>query len=681
MIQLPPASAKRKGRSLLAAVVVAALTACGGSPNTPNGSSVGFPGGPQPPPVPLVGVGVTVTVSGGGGVAPNYISSKTQSLTIDLASVNGSPVSGVNASTITTTAKTHGCKQQSQQLVCTGSVSGSPGTDVFSVTTYDGPNAIGDVLSVGSIQATIGSGGGHVAISEQNSGQIDGIAAKLKLALAIKNGKRGKAMTVPVTLHAYDAAGGLIDGNTPYAFPISLTIEGDATGAYSLHAGSHLGESVQITSPSQAITLVYDGKADASSITLQASVTNPHPVSATAAFDLRGNPPPPPVGTIYALNLGTKDGQAATVTEYDSKAQGNAAPVRTLQLDSKLYARGIAVDASGNLYVGYFNTSIGFNPSDGTPDPGNLIAIYAPGANGTDKPASTLTADKSSNSTLFPQYMAFNSTGGLITYGATTVDANVGDSVLTYAPGATGAATPQEAWNFATPAVAYAGPTGLALDGSDNFYVAGGLKTSLGPQYALFVNLASSGNNPQSTPARTIPWDTTTELTAGDTTNVSLDSSGEPFVANSLVTSGSGSSVTCQGRANVFAAGSTGGTTDVPPLRVLTFQGVVTTNALCVSSRSPLQPFYPSIAVYGSNVYVADDFNNQLAGYPAGHGGTIAPSLTISGSATGLSAPIAVVITSLSGSAKAKPVTGARTPVNRTSSTHVSASTRTYQHE
>jgi hypothetical protein len=666
---------------LFAAILVVALAACGGSPNTPNGSSVGFPGGPVPPPVPLVGVSVTVAISGNGDISPNYVSSKTQSITIDLASVNGSPVSGINASTITTTPKAHGCKQQSQQLVCSGSVSGSPGTDVFSVTTYDGPNAIGDVLSVGSIQATIGSGGGHVAISEQNSGQIDGIAARLKLALAEKSGKRGKAVTVPVTLHAYDAAGVLIDGNTPYAFPALLTIEGDAIGAYSLRAGSQSGESVQILSPSQTITLKYNGDANASSITLQASVTNPEPVSAKAAFDLRGNPPPPPVGTIYALNLGAKDGQGATVTEYDGNAQGNAPPIRTLQLDSKLYARGIAVDASGNLYVGYFDTSIGFNPSDGTPDQGNLVGIYAPDASGSDKPTATLTAGKSSNSSLFPQYMAFNSAGGLVTYGATTVDANVGDAVLTYAPGATGAATPQEAWNFATPAVAYAGPTGLALDGSDNFYVAGGLKTSLGPQYAVFVNLASSGNKPQSTPSRTIPWDTTTELTAGDTTNVSLDSSGEPFVANSLVKFGSGSSVTCQGRASVFAAGSTGGTTDVPPLRVLTMQGVVTTNAQCASSRSSLQPFYPSIAVYGSNVYVADDFNNQLAGYPAVHGGTIAPSLTIAGSVTGLNAPIAVVISSLSGSAKAKPVTGARTPVNRTSSTHVSASMRTYQHE
>ncbi len=658
------------------ALAVALATGCSGSPGTPNGSVVGSGGGPVPPPVTLVGVSVSVTVATG-NAAPNYVSPKTQSLTIDLASVNGSSVSGVNASTITTTPKAHGCKQQSQQLVCSGGTSGSPGTDVFSVTTYDGPNATGDVLSVGSVQASIGSGGGHVAISEQNSGQIAGIASKLKLSLSEKAGKRGKPLSTPVTLRAYDAAGSLISGGAPYAFPIALTIEGDSTGAYTLRSGSQSGQTLQIATPVQAIVLNYNGDANASSITLQASVTQPQPISSTATFDLRGNPPPPPVGTIYALNLGTNTGQGATVTEYDGKARGNAAPARTLQLDAKLYARSIAVDASGNLYVGYLDNSIGFNPSNGTPDQKNLVAIYAPGASGAAKPTATLTADKTSNTSLFPLYMTFNAAGGLVTYGATSVNANIGDAVLTYAQGATGAATPQDAWNFASPVVSYAGPTGLALDGSDNFYVAGALKTALGPLYGVYVNPAIDRNNPQSTPSRTIPWDSTTELTPGDTTNIALDSSGELYVANSLVTRDGSSNVTCQGRANVFAAGTTGNG-DVPPLRVLTFEGVVTTNIECVSTRSPLQPFYPSIAVYGSNVYVADDFNNQLAAYPDGHNGSIKPVLQIAGSSTGLNAPIAVAISSLSGSAPARPVTGApRAPALSHAPFHAHASTRT----
>jgi hypothetical protein len=649
------------------ASVLAFATACSGTPGTPNGSVINSGGGSQPPPTQLVSVSVTVTVDTA-GAQPNYISSKTQSLTVGLASVNGNGVSGVSATTITTTPKAPGCKQQAQQLVCTTKTSGSPGADVFSVTTYDGPNATGDVLSVGTIQSAIGGGGGSLNISEQNSGQIDGIVNAMKLSIDPKQGKRGKPLTIAVSLRAYDATGQLITGNAPYAFPITLTIQGDANNSYSLHAGSQSGESIQAPSPAQPIALNYNGNDDASSITLQASLSQPKPISASVDFTLTGNPPPPPVGTIYALNLGADTGQGATVTEYTGKANGNAAPAITLQLDKKLYARSIAVDSSGNLYVGYLDNTLGFNPSNGTPDTKNIVAVYAPGASGPAQPTATISAQASTGTALFPLYMAFNSSGGLVTYGATTIGGNTGDAVLTYAPGATGSATPQAGWNFASPAITYSGPTGLALDSSDNFYVIGALRTALGPQYGIYVNPAADLDNPQSTASRKVPYDTTTELTAGDTTNVSLDGSGEVYAANNLVTFGTGSNVTCQGRVNVFAAGANGGTTDNPPLRIVTFQGVVTTNEQCVSARSPLQPFFPYIQTYGNNVYVADDFNNQIAGYPDAHNGTIKPILDISGSATGLNAPIAVVVSSFSGSAQAKPVTGVkRAPAHPTS--------------
>jgi len=71
--------------------------------------------------------------------------------------------------------------------------------------------------------------------------------------------------------------------------------------------------------------------------------------------------------------------------------------------------------------------------------------------------------------------------------------------------------------------------------------------------------------------------------------------------------------------------------------------------------------------VYGNDVFAADDFNNAVAAYPAAHGGTIKPSQQISGSATGLNGPIAVVISSLSSQAAARPVTGVtHTPAHPT---------------
>jgi len=643
---------------LVAAFALAAASACGGGFGTPNGPTVNYPGGPTTPPPKLVDVKVQVTIPVAGGgrrVRPNYVSPNTESVVIQLASVNGQGVSGVNATTIETRAHAHGCAAQGSETVCTATALGSPGADVFAVTTYAGANATGPVLSVGTVAAKIGSGDGSVQINSLSL-TLDGVIASLRLSLSPNVGKRGTPVTSKVSLSAFDATGAQIVGPSAFLAPIVLTVQNDSQNAFVLHAGAQSGESVTIVKPTSGITLKYDGSKQASPVTLQATVEGPSSVAAHARFKLHGRQPPPPVGTIYALNLGGNNGQGATVTEYDGKAKGNAAPVRTLQLSSKLYARGIAVDSSGNLYVGFFDNQFGFNSANGTPDTGNVIAIYAPGASGTTQPTALLTANSSTNTALFPLFMAFDPAGDLITYGATTVGGNTGDAVLTYPPGSKGAAVPAAGFNFTNPTIRYGGPTGLALDAAGNFYVNGELHTTLGPSPGLFTALASDAGNPQTNPARTIPWNASvTQLTAGVTTNVALDSSGEVFIANALLAT-TGSSTTCQGRANVFAAGASGGVTNVPPLRILSLDGVFSNNPQCDSSRNPLAPFFPSIALYGTSLFVADDFNNAIDAFAANGSGKVKPTLTISGSATQLNAPIAVVVTKLSGRATARAV-------------------------
>ncbi len=640
-------------------VVAGFLAGCGGSPNTPMGSVIGSPGGSNPPPTHLVNVQLTVTIPAGGrrnGMGPNYVSNATQSLAVQLASVNGGGVTGVNATIVDTLSKSPRCKAQNNQTVCTATISGSPGNDVFSVSTYDGLNATGSVLSVGSVSAQIGSGGGGVGINNQLSLDVNGVIASLALKLSPNNVKRGEPANSVMSLTAYDAGGAQIIGAANYQTPIAVTIQGDATASFTLHAPGQSGSSLSIAKPTAGLSLSYDGNKQASSITVQAGVNNSGTVS--APFTLHGHVPPPPVGTIYALNLGANDGPGATVTEYDGKASGNATPLRTLNLSSKLYARSITVDSTGNLYVGYFDNSLGFSPSNGTPDQRNVVAIFAPGASGNAQPTAVLTADKTTQSSLFPLYTTLNAAGGVVVYGATAVDGNAGsDATLTYAAEASGAAAPLHGWNFANPAIRYAGPTGLALDASGNFYVAGALHTPLGPSYGIFVAAASDIGNPSANPARTIPWDPTTGLTPGFTVNVGLDSSGEVVVANSLLKI-NGSNVSCQGQANVFAAGATGGTTDDPPLRVLTLQGISTQSPFCASPRSPLQPFFPTLALYANTLFIVDDFNNAIDAFPSGRGGTVTPTQRIAGPATGLNAPIAVFLSPLSGQAPARPVTG-----------------------
>jgi hypothetical protein len=651
------AGIRRIGFVVATVFVLVLSSGCGGSPNTPNGPYVGYPGDPGPPATKLVDVKVTITVpSSGGKLRPNYLSYNTESVALQLVSVDGNGVRGVNPSVINTLPKSRDCKSQTQGTVCSATAKGSPGSDVFAVTSYAGTDATGAVLSVGTVTAKIAGNGGNIGISNRIPLALEGIIASIQLSLEPNKAKRGDRTTASVTLNAYDASGAEIVGPSDYLEPIALAIQGDANKSFLLNDGDRSGQSLPIRKPSSGMTLTYDGNKQASPISVVATVSGPSGASKSAGFNLTGKQPPPPVGTIYALNLGSNEGLSATVTEYSGKAKGNAAPELTLNLSSKLYARTIAVDSGGNLYVGYLDNQYGYSFETGEPDPKNEIAIYAPGASGNDQPTAVLLEDKnkSASTTLFPIFIAFDPSGRLVTYGATNIDNNAGDAVLTYPAGSTGSAAPEYGWDFGTPQLRYSGPTGLAIDSSNNFYVNGALHTSLGPSDGLFVNPASQIGDPTGTPSRTIPW-SSAELTPGLTFNVALNQSGEIFIAN-VLTEGSGSSTTCQGRANVYAAGASGGSDE--PLRKLVFSGVSAKN--CQASRGPLLGFFPSIQLYGTTLFVADDYNNAIDTFPSDANGTLKPSQQIAGSATQLNAPIALVITSVSGGAKARPVTGAR---------------------
>jgi hypothetical protein len=635
----------RLGKSSLSIatfVAIALTSGCGGSPNTPNGPYVGSPGGPGGPPTRLVDVKVTVTVPPKPpGARSQYLSTNTESLAIQLASVNGKGVTGVNPTIVNTVTKAHDCKTGAHGVACTATAQGSPGDDVFGVVAYAGTGATGAVLSSGTVEAKIGSGGGSVGISNQLSLTLEGVIARLKLSLSPTNAKRGIRATATVTLNAYDASGAEIVGPSDYFEPISLAIQGDTDRAFSLHDARGSGKALTIAEPTSNITLTYDGNKQASPITLEATVSGASGKS--AGFDLIGKQPPPPIGTIYALNYGSSSGEGATVTEYDGKANGNAAPERTLQLDAKLYAVSIAVDSSGNLYVGYFDTANG--ASFGKPDSANEIAIYAPGASGGDQPAAVLKSTQ--NTTIYPIFIAFDPSGRLVTYGATTVDGNTGNAVMTYAAASKGGSKtdPEYAFAFSSPTLYYPGPTGLMIDSANNFYLNGTFKSGFGSAYDMLVNSAANIGNPSAEPVRTLPWNPTTELTPGFTSDVALNKSAEVFIAN-YVKTGSGSTAICQGATNVYEAGTTGSGSGEPPLRVLTLDGIQTTGTDCTNTFSPLLFYFPEIVIYGgSSLFAADPFNNAIAEYPSGANGDVKPVLRIAGSATQLDAPVAVFVT------------------------------------
>lgn len=639
--------------ALLGCALSVFVSACsGGNPNTPNGSVVNNPGSGNPP-MNLITAQVTITIPGSTTNArklrPQYLSTGTQSVAIALASVNGNAATGVNASTINTAPKAPNCSVDGSNTVCSGTVQAAPGNDIFTVTTYEWQNATGAILSVGTVRATISANGGGVTINKGLSLALEGIVASLVLRFPHDTVDRGKAATVPVDLEALDAAGAQIVGPSLFQSPIGLTIQGDSQNAFTLHSGSTHGTSLTIAKPAGSLLVSYDGNENVAPITLQATVSGPNTVSAQATLNIHGSPPPPPGGSLYVLNAGTKQGLGATVTVYGTTANGNAAPVRTLQLSSSLYATSIALDAKNDLYVGYVQMPPGYTTPNGVPYSGNEIAEYAPGASGNAQPTRTIQADQSTQTTLVPLAMAFDKAGDLITYGATTVDgSNTAGAVLTYAPTSSGAVAPAHAWNFAPPPITFSGPTGLAIDANDNFYVSVFRKAAVNSIGGIFVVPPSDRDNPSVSPARTIQWNGTTQLFQNQVSNIALDQAGEIYVANFAVISGS--PPLCTPQVTVFAAGAGGGSTNVPPLRVLSLNGIASANEPCLSASNPLTPFFPSIAVYKSSIFVADDFSNTIGVFSTQASGNVTPSQTLSGSATGLNVPISIAVSSASAS-------------------------------
>jgi hypothetical protein len=630
------------------------LAACGGgTPNTPGGSFVNSPGGPPSPPPNIIAAALTVSVprtAPKGARGARYVSTKTASVVVALASVSNG-----TATTINIGANAKNCKQNAVATICRGTVDAVAGQDTFNVTTFAGPDGTGPVLSAGQVTAPITGSNGGVGISHLSLA-LEGIVARIRLTVDPPHAKIGTPGRANVVLTAYDAAGAAIVGASDYSTPVTLTIQGDGANAFSLGEGTEAGSSVTVVKPDAKVSLLYNGSSQAASIALQAAVTGAD-LSASATFTLRGTGKPPVAGDIYVLNAGANGGLGATVTVYPGNAKGNVAPSRTLKLDPKRYAQTIALDAKQQLYVGYFDTPTGASAQTGKPDSANEIAVFAQGASGSAAPAATLAS--AGSSTLYPEAIAFDAAGDLITFGATTVDGNQGNDVtLIYAPGASGAVQPIHAWGYTSPYFNYPGPIGLTLDAGGNFYVSGALKTSLAPQSGVYVTAAADNDSAHVSAARVLPWDSGTDLSAGQAGEIGLDSSGEIYVANFVRTSSGG----CRAQANAYAAGASGGTTDVPPLRVASIDGFQTANTECLSGDF-LSAHFPALAVFGAFVYAGDDFNNAVAAYPIAAAGSVSPSQTIAGSATLLDAPVAIAVAPAS-----TPTLSARAPYVRFSS-------------
>lgn len=236
-------------------------------------------------------------------------------------------------------------------------------------------------------------------------------------------------------------------------------------------------------------------------------------------------------------NTGTSTG---SITAYASQATGSVLPLAVISGATTTLgqARGITVDAPGNIYV----ANVAFPPSLAS-----SILVFSAGTSGDVAPA------RSINGALtllaFPAGIAIDRSGNV--YVANSASATIEEFSST----ATGNVAPTK--TIAGSLTGLAVPTGLTLDVSGNIYV-----TDVGPANASIVEFAASSTG-NAAPMKVIAGSSTTLNNPSD---IKLDAAGNIYVTN-----------TGTGKVLVFSNSASG---NVAPTAVLNGAGNVVGLAL-----------------------------------------------------------------------------------------------------
>ncbi len=301
-------------RKFFALLAIAMLAACGGggggsTPNLPQATPT-----PTLPPVPTGDVRPTFTIvipaSGGASKnRPGYVSSATQSISITLTEVNGSPPGALTGNPAITNINSTNCSGG-----CTVDGPPSPvGSDTFTLVTYDATGAAGNELSTSTGTYTMTQG-----VNNAETVTLEGVPAALALAALPTTWAAGASNSTAIALTVADADGETITGTYANAVTVSdPDTNGDGTrvvsascpGVYPTGNTAIAATSAQFTGSTSTATFCYGGLAQAT-VTLTASASGA--TSGTKTF----NPvitAPTMSGSVTGAFVGT-DAQLSTTT-------------------------------------------------------------------------------------------------------------------------------------------------------------------------------------------------------------------------------------------------------------------------------------------------------------------------------------------------------------------------------
>lgn len=213
--------------------------------------------------------------------------------------------------------------------------------------------------------------------------------------------------------------------------------------------------------------------------------------------------------------------QTSNILQFSTTANGTVSPTATLTGPANVVFSGLAVDGTGNAYVGgeIFGTGGG---SGGPPPQSVEILVYAPGANGT-QPTRTITSTSLQTDLGGINALTVDSSGNLYV-SAFLAAPNLGNGVAIFSPTANGETVPIRVIGGIATTIIGVGPIPIAVDSAGNIYISTGY--NLEPESILIFNSSANGAVP---PTSTIGGPATT---INSVRGLALDSAGNIYVSN-----------------------------------------------------------------------------------------------------------------------------------------------------